>query len=806
MASLLDLFVKISANDEASEKIDSFAQKATTKFKSIGSSIGAVGKAVGAGIAAASAGAAFLTKAAVDSYGDYEQLVGGVETLFKDSADIVMGYAESAYKTSGVSANQYMETVTSFSASLLQSLGGDTAKAADKANLALTDMSDNANKMGTAMESIQNAYQGFAKQNFTMLDNLKIGYGGTKQEMERLLKDAEKLSGVKYDISSYADMVDAIHVVQTEMGITGTTALEAATTIQGSVNSMKAAWENWVTGLGDSKANMEALTSTLLTTVETAAGNILPVATNALTAITNTIATSAPEIINSAFGFITDNLPAVTNAGMNLVIGLVNGIVNNLPAIASAGIDIVLQLANGVVSAIPQLIGKVPELITGIVNMIRDKIPEIQAAGAEIIESLQAAFNNAGIDIDLSAIIEKIQSILPVVEAAIAAVVAFKAAMAFQDVIEAVKGVSVAFKALNAVLVANPFATTVAAIAAVVTILITLWNTNEGFRNAVISAWEAIQATASAVATAIGNFFTAAWDAIKSVWASAEPYFSSIWSSIQTIFSVVSGWFGAIFSAAWDAIKGIWAAVEPYFAALWAGIQGVFSAVSSWLPGIWSAAWAAIQGVWNGVLGYFDAIWAGIAGIFSAADAVLHGDFQAAWESIKGVIDKWADYFGAVWDSICAVFANAVSVGSQIVNDIKSGIAAAWDGIVSWFNGLWDSLFGGRNVNVGVTTSGSGGGRAIGLDYVPYNGMPAVLHRGEAVLTAAEADEWRRGAATANQPVLAQTTVYQGYDSEVISILGQILDSMGDNLSRDIKSSGRGMTQRDFNRAVRSVG
>lgn len=221
------------------------------------------GKIIAAGLAVASAAVIKIGKDAISAYGDYEQLVGGVETLFKDSSDTVIQNAANAYKTAGMSANEYMETVTSFSASLLQSVGGDTVKAAEQADTAIRDMSDNANKMGTSMEAIQNAYQGFAKQNYTMLDNLKLGYGGTKEEMERLLEDASKLSGIEYDISSYSDIVDAIHIVQNEMGITGTTAKEASTTIQGSISSMKGAWQNLLTGLTDENQNINTLVTLL---------------------------------------------------------------------------------------------------------------------------------------------------------------------------------------------------------------------------------------------------------------------------------------------------------------------------------------------------------------------------------------------------------------------------------------------------------------------------------------------------------------------------------------------------------------
>ena len=225
----------------------------------------AVAKAVYSGI-----------KASVTEYADYEQLTGGVETLFKDSAGIVQEYARNAYKTAGLSANDYMETVTSFSASLLQSLGGDTEKAAKKADQAIRDMSDNANKMGSDMQSIQNAYQSFARGQYQLLDNLKLGYGGTKEEMQRLLEDAEAISGIHYDISSYGDIVDAIHVIQTEMGITGTTAEEAEETISGSVNAAKGAWHNWVMDLSNDNADMARSTEDMATAMAIAIANIVP--------------------------------------------------------------------------------------------------------------------------------------------------------------------------------------------------------------------------------------------------------------------------------------------------------------------------------------------------------------------------------------------------------------------------------------------------------------------------------------------------------------------------------------------------
>lgn len=333
--------------------------EAESAMQKMGSVATKMGKAVAAGIAAGSAAIVALGKSAVESYAEYEQLVGGVETLFKDSADTVQQYAQNAYKTAGLSANAYMETVTSFSASLLQSLNGDTAKAAEVADRAITDMSDNANKMGTSMESIQNAYQGFAKQNYTMLDNLKLGYGGTKEEMQRLLEDAEKLSGQKFDLSSYADIVEAIHVVQTEMGITGTTAKEASSTIQGSATAMKAAWQNLLTGMADENQNLELLLEQFLDSVTEFGNNLIPI--------------------------IEKLLPRLVSAAAKLV----NNLAARLPAIIEKLLPVVIQGATNLVAS---LVKNLPQLtksiITAIVNGLKAGFPAVKEAGSSLLKSL----------------------------------------------------------------------------------------------------------------------------------------------------------------------------------------------------------------------------------------------------------------------------------------------------------------------------------------------------------------------------------------------------------------------------------
>lgn len=414
--NLLDLFVKISVQDEASENVETLSGK----FKN---GLAAAAKVGAAAVGAAATGIAVLTKNALNNYAEYEQLVGGVDTLFKDSSAKVQEYAANAYKTAGLSANEYMDTVTSFSASLLQSLGGDTEAAADMANVAITDMSDNANKMGTDMVSIQNAYQGFAKQNYTMLDNLKLGYGGTKEEMQRLIDDANALNAAQgkytnYSIESYADIVSAIHDVQVEMGIYGTTADEASTTIQGSVSSMKAAWSNLLTGIADDNANFKTLTEQFVDSLVTVGENIIPRINIIIQGLTQLITEASQTIIPMAVQILLENLPSIVAAGMDLIIALVSGIldnidmlidcvlemvdvivdklIDNLPKLIDGGIRLIAALANGLIRAIPKLISKIPQIISSIVKGLISGIPAILDVGKNIVEGLWHGIKNMG--------------------------------------------------------------------------------------------------------------------------------------------------------------------------------------------------------------------------------------------------------------------------------------------------------------------------------------------------------------------------------------------------------------------------
>lgn len=372
--------------------IKGISGKVQSGLGKLGSIAGTAMKGVSVVVGAAATAIGGLVTASVNAYAEYEQLVGGVDTLFKNSSQKLQSYADEAYKTAGMSANEYMSTVTSFSASLLQSLGGDTEKAADYANQAVIDMSDNANKMGTSMELIQNAYQGFAKQNYTMLDNLKLGYGGTKEEMERLLEDASKISGIKYDISSFADVTQAIHVMQESMGIAGTTSKEASTTIQGSLISVKGAWENLLVGISSSDADWEKLINNLVETVSTAMDNMLPVVKSALIGVSALVRDLFPSIAAEIPALISEILPSLVETGISVVNSLLTGMQQNLPALAQGAIQIINQLVTTLLSMLPQLLDMgiqlLMQLVIGIGQALPALIPQVVNTITTIVETL----------------------------------------------------------------------------------------------------------------------------------------------------------------------------------------------------------------------------------------------------------------------------------------------------------------------------------------------------------------------------------------------------------------------------------
>lgn len=401
--NLMDLFVNVRVDDQATSQISKITW-------GIGKGLSTAAKIGTAAVGAAATGIAALTKASINQYAEYEQLVGGVDTLFKDSSQKLQQYAADAYKTAGMSANDYMANATAFSASLISSLGGDTEAAAEYANRAMVSMSDNANKMGTSIDSIVATYQSLSRGNMAMLDNLKLGYGGTKSELQRLLKDAasytdvQKEMGIAVDASSmsFDNIVNAIAVVQGHLGIAGATALEAGTTIEGSVMSMKSAWQNLITGIADGNADIGTLVDNLVTTVVGdgtesnlgVLGNILPAVERALNGAATLVAKGLPPIIERIPSIVQENLPVLLEAAVGMVEGLVTGIIDNqeslfdaiittvnylaesflslLPQIVKLGLDLIVSLATGIADSLPELIPTIVDVILQIVDTITD--------------------------------------------------------------------------------------------------------------------------------------------------------------------------------------------------------------------------------------------------------------------------------------------------------------------------------------------------------------------------------------------------------------------------------------------------
>ena len=472
-ATIDDFKNKTNEAKKQLQSLSSEGEKSSSKLKNAMSKIGsatktalaASAKAVAAGVGVAAAGIGAIVKSAVQSYAEYEQLVGGVETMFKQNASTVQKYAAEAYKTAGISANTYMEQVTSFSASLLQSLGGDTKKAAEYANTAVLDMSDNANKFGTDIQSIQDAYQGFAKQNYTMLDNLKLGYGGTKTEMERLISDANKVkeaNGEMADLSidSFADVVEAIHIMQNEMGITGTTAKEATETISGSLLMAKAAWSNLLTGIADDNANFQQLIDNFVESASIAFENILPRVVTALNGVAQLIDSVFPLIMQKIPEIINSVLPNLVSAAVNIVTSFAQGLTTGMPQITSAlvsivsiilgalpqlieaGVQMIAALITGIAQSIPQIVATIVTIIPQIVNSLVSNIGLILQAGITLLLALVDA-----IPVVITALVPQIPTIVQTIVSTLIAnlpVLIVGAVQLFMGIVKAIPQIIVA--------------------------------------------------------------------------------------------------------------------------------------------------------------------------------------------------------------------------------------------------------------------------------------------------------------------------------------------------------------------------
>ena len=655
-------------------------------FSKIGSAAAKVGKTIAVGLAAAGAAVVGVGKKALDSYADYEQLVGGVETLFKDNADTVIANSQRAYQTAGMSANDYMETVTGFSASLLQSLGGDTEAAAKKADMAIIDMSDNANKMGTSIESIQTAYQGFAKQNYTMLDNPKLGYGGTKEEMERLLEDATKLSGVEYDISSYADIVDAIHVVQTEMGITGTTAKEASSTISGSISAAKASWQNLLTGLADDTQDLDVLVNNFFESIVTVGDNIIPRIGIVLNGITGLIQKLAPKIISAIPGIMQQVLPSVVQGATALlqafvgvlpdlarmILGVLPDLIEALETVFKGIVDALPDLIEAIAQALPTLI---PQLITAIIDMVVYLMEHFSEIIQPIIEALP--------DIIISIVDAMIDNLPALIEGLISLVLGIVEAIPdiIMGLIDALP--TIIEKVITGLLNCIP-----QLIEGVIQLVIALVT---HLPEIIMGLIEAIPKIIEAIVTALINAAPALFEGFAKI-------FGGAWEVIQNVFSAVGEWFSEVFSAAWEGIKSAWSAVGDFFSGIWDGIVGIFSAVGEWFGDIFSGAWDAITSVWDAVTGFFSGIWDGIVNVFSGVGEWFDNIFQGAWDAITGIFSGIGEWFSNVFDGL-------VNIVKAPINWIIDGINVLIDGLnmLSFDIPDWVPIVGGRHFGFDIS-------------------------------------------------------------------------------------------------------
>lgn len=574
--NLFNLLIKIAADTSEAEKgIDGVGKKASSLGSVVGKGLGVTAKVVGAAVSAAAGGVAALTTAATKSYGDYEQLVGGVETLFKDSQDAVIEYANNAYKTAGLSANEYMETVTSFSASLLQSLGGDTAAAADRANMAITDMSDNVNKMGTDMSAVQYAYQGFAKQNYTMLDNLKLGYGGTKEEMQRLIDDANALNAAQgnltnYSIDSYADVVSAIHDVQTEMGITGTTAKEASTTIQGSLSAMKSAWKNLVVGIADDNQDFDKLVNNFVDSAVTAGDNLIPRIETSIKGVAKLVSSASQSIIPLAVDTIVNALPDVVSAGASLVGSFANAITSSLPTLVASAGNIVIELINGITAKSGGIVNSgaaiVTDLADGISKFVEKLYPAVTALSYTLAEELSnpstlSSLVDAALEIIMS-LVNGVMDAMPIIVQSAPIIIGNLVAgliVALPQVIDA--GIEILMSLVNGILDTIP-----SLVAAIPTITMAIVNgilTN--LDEIILAAIQITLSIAVGMVEAIPNMITQ----LPRIFLAIVNAFKEFnWKSIGS-----------------DLLTGIWYGIKDKVEWLKGKVQGVVDKIKGWFTG-----------------------------------------------------------------------------------------------------------------------------------------------------------------------------------------------------------------------------
>ena len=713
-----------------------------------------------------------LGKSALDSVGQLEQNVGGVETLFGDAADAVIASADRAYQTAGMSANDYMSTVTSFSASLLQSLGGNTEEAAKVADMAIIDMADNANKMGTSMDMIQNAYQGFAKQNYTMLDNLKLGYGGTKTEMERLLADAEKLTGVKYDINNLNDVYQAIHAVQEEMGITGTTAKEAASTLEGSMASAKAAWDNFMNGSGDADQladafataadnivknlaeiiprfaeTLPALGGAIIAQIPGLVAAIVPAVLSAGQSVLKQLqdavldfdfAGTADKVVQMITGFIEgDGLGSLLDTLVTIFTGIVNGIssmlpsllpalielisyvvtslLDQLPAILDCALELILGLAQGILAALPVLIEALPEVISSIVEFLISAIPQIIDAGIELLMALVDA---------LPVIIDALVDALPqIIKATVTALIAAAPQIAKAGV-----------KLLGALIEAIPVIVVELAkavpdiVAAIIDVLAELPGLiGEVFAEIVTDLVEWGQQMLSNASTAMSNMLSQVNSIIQEL-----P--GKIWTHLVNAVNRVIAWGQQMVSnastAASNMLSKVSGIIQELPGKIWTHLVNTVNKVVAWGQQMVSNASTAASNMLSKVSSTLQQLPGKVWDYLSqAAQKVVTWGTQLAQKGAAAA----TQLFNSIVNGLSSLPSKMAEIGSNIVSGIWNGISSGWNWLTNKVSNLANSLLDAAKDALGINSPSKEFADEVGRWIMPGVGkgldksMPATL-------------------------------------------------------------------------------
>lgn len=662
--------------------------------------------------AIAAAGIGKFFSASLTEGANLQQSLGGIETLFKGSADTVKKYANEAYKTTGLSANAYMENVTGFSASLLQSLGGDTRKAADVANMAMVDMADNSNKMGTSMDRIQDAYQGFAKQNYTMLDNLKLGYGGTKTEMQRLLADAQKLTGVKYDINNLSDVYQAIHAIQENLDITGTTAKEAATTFSGSFASMKAAAQNVLGKLALGEDIMPSLHQLFETVKTFLVGNLIPMVWNVLKGIPQVLAGALGELMHMLFGDyigesimkdlydVFDKVGGVVSTIYDMIFGSLSK-KDNIDFLKKLGInektassivnigDNIRTMFENIGAVISNIAGIVGEFISDLFGLAKskDSVGGVASAFEAITKVLADASGKVK---DFTKWMRENKTVMDIVKSALAGALAgflaFKAITTIQSIIIGFKSALLAVKgavlAFNAAIAANPIGALVVAITAVVAALVWFFTQTEtgkqiwsAFVDFVVGLWNGLVEFFSGLWTTISEGAINLWNGAVEVWNSVIEGIKIAWNGIVEFFVTLWQGISSTATAAWTTItETVMTIVQPFidvFMSIWNGMKDGLGQIFEGIKTIFSGAWELIKSIVMGAVLF-------IIDLVTLDFKKMGEDLGLIWESIKSAISM-------IWDGICTYF-------SGIISTIIGYFTGAFEGLKTFLSGIWDSI------------------------------------------------------------------------------------------------------------------